>query len=121
MRGHAGKKSSPWPQSLQKADANVYVRAGKSMGTSIAGMMMESMGLQPFHFSPLYNPPRGLTFRGVVPYPPPSLLTMTDKIEKEVVLQLMELVDDEMKNRHWTSDSFVSFLEVMSSVSIHVA
>ena len=46
---------------------------------------------------------------------------MTDKIEKEVVLQLMELVDDEMKNRHWTSGSFVSFLEVVSSISIHVA
>ena len=91
------------------------------MGTSIAGMMMASMGLQLFHFSPLYNPPRGLTFPGVVPYPPPSLLTMAEKIEKEVVLQLVELIDDEMKNRHWTSDSFVSFLEVVSSISIHVA
>ena len=121
MRGHAGKKSSPWPQSLQMAVGNVYEKKGKSMGISMAGMMMESMGLQPIHFSPLYNPPRGLTFPGVVPYPPPSLLTMTDKIEKEVVLQLMELVDDEMKNRHWTSGSFVSFLEVVSSISIHVA
>ena len=30
MGGHAGKKSSPWPQSLQRAAVNVYVRAGKS-------------------------------------------------------------------------------------------
>ena len=99
MRGHAGKKSSPWPLSLQMAVGNVYVGAGKSMGTSMVGMMMESMGLQPIRFFRLYNPPRRLTFPEVVPCPPPSLLTMTDKIEKEVVLQLMELVDDEMKHR----------------------
>ena len=64
----------------------------------MVGMMMESMGLQPIHFSRLYNPPRWLTFPGV-PGPPPSLLTMTDKIE--VVLQLMELVDDGMEDRRW--------------------
>ena len=33
--------------------------------------------------------------------PPPSLLTIMDKIE-EVVLQLMELVDDGMKDRRRT-------------------
>ena len=98
MRGHAEKKSLPWPQSLQKAVGNVYVRAGKSTGTSMVGMMMESMGLQPIHFSQFYNPPRRLTFPGL-PCPPPSLLTMTDKIEMEVVLQLMELVDDGMEDR----------------------
>ena len=101
MRGHVGKKSPPWPQSLQKAAANVYVRAGRSMGTSMVGMMMESMDLQRFHFFRLYNPPRQLTFPRV-PYPPPSLLTMTDEIEKVVVLQLIELVDDGMKDRRWT-------------------
>ena len=46
----ARKKSLPWPQSLQKAVGNVYVRAGKSMGTLMVGMMMEWMGLQPIHF-----------------------------------------------------------------------
>ena len=50
----------------------------------------------PIHFPPLYNPPRWLTFPGV-PRPPPSLLTMMDKIE-EVVLQLIKLVDDGMKD-----------------------
>ena len=68
----------------------------------MVGMMMESMGLQPIDFSRLYNPPRWLTFPEVVPYPPPSLLTMTDEIEKEAVLQLMERVDDGMKDRRWT-------------------
>ena len=63
----------------------------------MVGMMMESMGMQPIHFFRLYNPPWRLTFRGV-PYPPPSLVTMMDKIE--VVFQLMELVDDGMKDRH---------------------
>ena len=77
---------------------------------------MESMDLQPIHFSRLYNPPRWPTFPGV-PYPPPSLLTMMDKIE-EVVLQLMELVDDEMKNR---GCRFVSFREVVRSMLIHEA
>ena len=100
MRGHAGKKSLPWPQSLQKAVGNVYVRAGKSMGTSMVGMMTELIGLQPIHFFRLYNPPWRLTFPGV-PRPPPSLLTMMDKIE-EVVSQLMELVDDGMKDRRRT-------------------
>ena len=66
----------------------------------MVGMMMESMGLQPIHFSRFYNPPRQLTFPGV-PYPPPSLLRMTDKIEKAVVLQLIELVDDGLKDRRW--------------------
>ena len=36
-----------------------------------------------------------------VPCPPPSLLTMMDKLE-EVVFQLMELVDDRMKDRRRT-------------------
>ena len=116
MRGHAGKKSSPWPLSLLKAAVNVYVRAGKSRGTLMVGMMMELMGLKPIHFSRLYNPPRRLTFPGV-PCPPPLFLTMMDKIEKEVVLQLMELVDDE-KNRRYR---FVSFREVVRSISIHEA
>ena len=62
----------------------------------MVGMMMESMGLQPIQFSWFYNPPQRLTFLG-----PPSLLTMMDRIEMEVVLQLMELVDDEMKDRRW--------------------
>ena len=86
---------------------------GKSMGTSMVGMMMESMGLLPIHFSRFYNPPRRLTFPGVVPYPPPSLLTTTDKIEMGVVLQLMELVDNRMKNRRCR---FVSFREVVRSI-----
>ena len=68
----------------------------------MVGMMMESMGLQPIHFSQFYSPPQRLTFPGVVPYPPPSLLMMTDKIEKVAVLQLMELVDDGMEDRRWT-------------------
>ena len=66
----------------------------------MVGMMMESMDLQPIHFSRLYNPPRWLTFPGV-PNPQRSLSTMTDKIEMEVILLLMELVDDGMKNRCW--------------------
>ena len=82
---------------LQKAVGNVYVRAGKSRGTSMVVTMMESMDLQPIHFSRIYSSLWRLTFRGV-PYPPPSLSTMMDKIE--VVLQLMELVDDGMKDRH---------------------
>ena len=65
----------------------------------MVGMMMESMGLQPIHFFRLYNPPLRLTFPGVS-YPPPSLLTMMNKIE-EAVLQLMELVDNGMKDRRW--------------------
>ena len=77
---------------------NVYESAGKSMGTSMVGMMMESMGPRPIHFFRLYNPPRRLIFPGV-PYPPPSLLTMTDKIEGVAVSQLMELVEDGMKDR----------------------
>ena len=60
----------------------------------MVGMMMESMGLQPIQ---LDSPPRWLTFPGV-PRPPPSLLTMMDKIE-EVVFQLVEVVDDGMKDR----------------------
>ena len=72
-------------------------KAGRSMGTSMVGMMVESIDLQPIHFPPLYNPPRWLTFPGE-PRPPPSLLTMMDKIE-EVVLQLIKLVDDGMKDR----------------------
>ena len=86
----------------------------------MAGMMMESMDLQPFHFFRLYNPPRRLTFPGV-PYLPLSLLTMTDKIEKVAVLQLMELVDDGMKDRLWMWSRFVSFGEVARLISIHVA
>ena len=85
---------------------------GKSMGTSMVGMMMELMGLQPIHFSRFYNPPWRLTFPGV-PYPPPSLLTTMDKIEMGVVLQLMELVDDRMKNRRCR---FVSFCKVVRSI-----
>ena len=58
---------------------------------------MESMGLQSIHFSRLHKSPLWLTFPWV-PCPPPSLLTMMDKVE-EVVLQLVELVDDGMKDR----------------------
>ena len=64
----------------------------------MVGMMMEPMGLQPIHFFRLYSPLRWLTFPGVGPYPPPSLLTTGYKIEKEVVLQLVGLVDDGMKD-----------------------
>ena len=71
-------------------------KEGRSMGTSKVGIMLESMGLQSIHFSWFYNPPQRLTFLGCHI---PLLLTMTDKIEKEVVLQLMKPVDDEMKDR----------------------
>ena len=50
-----------------------------------------------------------------VPDPPPSLLTMTDKIEMGVVLHLMKLVDNRMKNHHCR---FVSFREVVRSISL---
>ena len=44
---HTGKKSLPWLQSLQKAAGNVYVRAGKSMGTLMVGMMMDGPAINP--------------------------------------------------------------------------